>query len=401
MAFQSGTQIRPELANADLSGFQRAAEINAQMLAQLGQDIGEGIQSYQKNKQITSSSLAQIEGIAAANPDAYAALKQGGGDIAKSINNIEEGNYKQKDVLSVKGALDVFVSEKDRQRQINLEALEAQSKQQQIDQSAALFPAQQKAQELENKMSQAKLDAIGQPTQKPTASMANFAFLKSIGMPDKEALDRSFKSGGPQTVVNVGDQKETSVQKETGKNLAKELISPWLGGGGRDLSIGNLSKINEVVTGLQSGAIDTRTVTDFAPSLVRDTFRSLVNPSGQNAVDTVRDVVFQNLKNILGGAFSAKEAEELVSASYNPMLDEATNLERLMRTKDLMLKMIESKDALVSHLNSGGKMGDYDGIKPFDIYSAGKQNLLDMYGLSDQDSEIDSAVQDIAKKYQK
>ncbi len=50
MAFQSGTQIRPELANADLSGFQRAAEINAQMLAQLGQDIGRAIQGYREGK---------------------------------------------------------------------------------------------------------------------------------------------------------------------------------------------------------------------------------------------------------------------------------------------------------------------------------------------------------------
>jgi hypothetical protein len=51
MAFQSGTQIRPELANADLSGFQRAAEINAQMLAQLGQDIGGAIQAHAAKKQ--------------------------------------------------------------------------------------------------------------------------------------------------------------------------------------------------------------------------------------------------------------------------------------------------------------------------------------------------------------
>jgi len=50
MAFQSGTQIRPELANADLSGFQRAAEINAQMLAQLGQDIGRAVQGYREGK---------------------------------------------------------------------------------------------------------------------------------------------------------------------------------------------------------------------------------------------------------------------------------------------------------------------------------------------------------------
>jgi hypothetical protein len=51
MAFQSGTQIRPELANADLSGFQRAAEINAQMLSQLGQDIGGAIKAHAVKKQ--------------------------------------------------------------------------------------------------------------------------------------------------------------------------------------------------------------------------------------------------------------------------------------------------------------------------------------------------------------
>ena len=65
-----------------------------------------------------------------------------------------------------------------------------------------------------------------------------------------------------------------------------------------------------------------------------------------------------------------------------------------------MMNMIESKDSLVSHLNSGGKIGDYDGIKPFDIYSAGKQNLFEMNGVNEQESDIDSAVQDIAKKYQ-
>ena len=50
MAFQSGTQIRPELANADLSGFQRAAEIQGQMVAQLGQDIGRAVQGYREGK---------------------------------------------------------------------------------------------------------------------------------------------------------------------------------------------------------------------------------------------------------------------------------------------------------------------------------------------------------------
>ncbi len=381
MAFQSGTQIRPELANADLSGFQRAAEINAQMLAQLGQDIGGAIKAHAVKKQEAKDVKIR---------ENYFISKGYSPDVSKMYAKDPEEAVKLMEFDT-----------RNQQHQINQAKLK--SIEQQTNQSAASFPTQQEAQKLENKVTQAQLNAMGQPvTPKPTAAQSNYEALINMGVSHQEALDRSFKSGGPQTVVNVGDKgpEETSTQKRTGVKLADELVAPWLSTG-RDLAIGNLSKINEVVTGLQSGAIDTRTVTDFAPSLIRDTSRSLVNPSGQNAVDTIRDVVFQNLKNILGGAFSAKEAEELVSASYNPMLDEATNLDRLMRASDLMLKMIESKDALVSHLNSGGKMGDYDGIKPFDVYSAGKQNLFDMYGLNEQESDIDKSVQSIRKKYQK
>ena len=378
MAFQSGTQIRPELANADLSGFQRAAEINAQMLAQLGQDIGGAIQAHAVKKQ-EAKDVKIRENIAIS--------KGYSPDVASMYGKDPDGFLKLMEFDA-------------RQQQHQINQAKLKSIEQQTDQSAALFPTKQEAQNLENQVTQAKLGAMGQQTPpKPTSAQSNYNALREMGVPHEEALDRSFKSSGPQTVVNVGGQGETAVQEETGKQLAKKLVSPWLAND-REIAIGNLSKMNEVVTGLQSGAIDTRTVTDFAPAFARDTLRSFANQSGQNAVDVVRDVVFQNLKSILGGAFSAKEAEELVSSSYNPMLDEATNLERLMRTSDLMMNMIESKDSLVSHLNSGGKIGDYDGIKPFDVYSAGKQNLFEMNGVDEQESDIDSAVQDIAKKYQ-
>jgi hypothetical protein len=109
MAFQIGTQIRPELARADVSGFARAGMITGQALANLGQDIGEGIEKYQRNKQITASSLAQLEALGSANPAAYGALKAIGGDVSKSISNIEKGDYKQKDVLSALGAMTTYM----------------------------------------------------------------------------------------------------------------------------------------------------------------------------------------------------------------------------------------------------------------------------------------------------
>ena len=51
MAFQAGTQIRPELGNADFSGFARAAEIQGQAFANLGAQIGGAIKDYNEKKE--------------------------------------------------------------------------------------------------------------------------------------------------------------------------------------------------------------------------------------------------------------------------------------------------------------------------------------------------------------
>jgi len=51
MAFQTGTQIRPELNNADFSGFARAAEIRGAAMAKLGSKIGSIIEDYKEDKE--------------------------------------------------------------------------------------------------------------------------------------------------------------------------------------------------------------------------------------------------------------------------------------------------------------------------------------------------------------
>ena len=51
MAFQAGTQIRPELANADYSGFVNAASIRAEALANLGAQIGGAIKASNEKKE--------------------------------------------------------------------------------------------------------------------------------------------------------------------------------------------------------------------------------------------------------------------------------------------------------------------------------------------------------------
>ena len=71
MAFQTGTTIRPELANADLSGFARAAEIQASTLAQLGATIGGAIQARaekKKEKALSKQAKEMVFGMLQNNP---------------------------------------------------------------------------------------------------------------------------------------------------------------------------------------------------------------------------------------------------------------------------------------------------------------------------------------------
>jgi len=80
MAFQSGTTIRPELANADFSGFQNAANIRANAMANLGSKIGSVIEEYTEKKQ---EKIERDNFSAALMP--YA-TKMTGGDAAEAKN---------------------------------------------------------------------------------------------------------------------------------------------------------------------------------------------------------------------------------------------------------------------------------------------------------------------------
>jgi len=71
MAFQAGSTIRPELGNADYSGFARAAEIQANSLAQLGATIGSAIQvagEKKKEKALGKQAQEMVFGFLKANP---------------------------------------------------------------------------------------------------------------------------------------------------------------------------------------------------------------------------------------------------------------------------------------------------------------------------------------------
>jgi hypothetical protein len=63
MAFQAGTQVDPRLMQADYSGFANAANIRANALANLGQQIGGAIESYGIKKEKKANQKLRYESI--------------------------------------------------------------------------------------------------------------------------------------------------------------------------------------------------------------------------------------------------------------------------------------------------------------------------------------------------
>jgi len=137
MAFQTGSQVRPELGRADVSGFARGGMA-------IGAGVLQGIQNYQEQKQITSTALSDLEGRMAADPSIFAAMQQAGQNnpkIAKALKSLNEGDYKQNDVLTLSGFASSLQSTKaamqaDQIRNIQLQEAQSEQKEKQINRSA-------------------------------------------------------------------------------------------------------------------------------------------------------------------------------------------------------------------------------------------------------------------------
>ena len=132
--------------------------------------------------------------------------------------------------------------------------------------------------------------------------MVGNSYAPSDTVEDIESAARAKRRG-----ENTADREDTVVSwSQTDKPLAEV----------------NMSKYDSIITGLKTGQIDIGGITEYVPDIggMRESVRGAMNPSGQDAVDNVRSVVFLSLKAILGGQFSKDEANRLVASTYNPQL---------------------------------------------------------------------------------
>ena len=88
MAFIKGTAVDPSLGALDFSGFTKAAEIQANALADLGDKVGKGMQQYSLNKQELGQNTAKIEAFTQNQPDILADFE------TKTADELPTGAFK-------------------------------------------------------------------------------------------------------------------------------------------------------------------------------------------------------------------------------------------------------------------------------------------------------------------
>ena len=114
-------------------------------------------------------------------------------------------------------------------------------------------------------------------------------------------------------------------------------------------------QISDVIDNLQYSIDnpDSTQLTGFTQGMLQsiDGLRAF-NVEAADAFDNVRSVVFESLKETLGGQFAEREGERLVAAAYNPYLPAELNIKRLKRLTDEMRMIATSRDSRARHMRN-------------------------------------------------
>jgi hypothetical protein len=86
---------------------------------------------------------------------------------------------------------------------------------------------------------------------------------------------------------------------------------------------------------------------------------SALTPEDTNTLDLVRAVVFQSLKETLGGQFAEREAENLVQAAYNPMLPPEVNRRRIQRLMTELRSTDHYMKSMAEYYHRTGELAFY------------------------------------------
>jgi hypothetical protein len=172
--------------------------------------------------------------------------------------------------------------------------------------------------------------------------------------------------GGGGQVFNLGDKEVPAGIKAVDQAYAEDYLG-WKQVG-RSQAFTNLAAIGTVLGQIASG----EKLSGPAIGLAPDFIRALTNPNATQAIETVQQVVQQNLRDILGGQFAQQEATQLLNRAFNPLLPPEDNARRLRQLYNQMEIAAKQKDAMAKYFEDNGTLRGFTGEMPVmqDFFSA-------------------------------
>jgi len=178
------------------------------------------------------------------------------------------------------------------------------------------------------------------------------------------------------------------VQEELEKGVGKDLAEF---NKNKASARSNIKIYDGLIAGLNSKEISVGTIREqFTPAFlgIDDATRAFFNPVGQDAVDRVRLVVFQSLRDTLGAAFTEAEGQRLTKATYNSNLSPELNIKRLEDVKSVLDNTLAAREAELDFFtqNPGSTMIDFarqGGLDAMDVFESELRTLEAQSGVTD------------------
>jgi hypothetical protein len=396
------------------------------------QEVAMKADEYRKSNQLRNQNEAVISAALQANPNLQEALNSAPEEVRKQWDKLQKGSG----TLAGSSVVSAFLQSTEKQNALAMERQAATVEQQgllmqrqaqmanaranQQKAVADMLTAQSKAAEGRNIVTEAELQSLQEdglnfgyefsgfnPKGEKLYKLEDFSEGKTLTQEEVTAAlkkgikykgtmndDGSLFATGFTTVESSSPLDRLGPAQKGALDTMGQEAGAWLAlkNGGAIQAQGNLESYRDVINMLESGEISTGAPSDNFLSLIRfnsidDTFRGIFNPNKQNAIEIVRGVVFQGLRETLGAQFTEKEARQLVEASYNPNLPSKNNIARLKRLADVLEATIIYKNSLSKRVLSGTVTEDILSgalLSPEEIYNGVKLQVLQEFKQEDR-----------------
>jgi hypothetical protein len=202
-----------------------------------------------------------------------------------------------------------------------------------------------------------------------TADISNYEFYKKLSPEQQEAF-MSIKRETPEiaglkqaakTQAAAGGVYLTPAEKKIDELFAT-TAAQYLSKDKAQIQ-GNVKNLTRKIKILESGE---KNVSGPLVGNLPRSAQAFLAPNALAFIGDIEDIVFQSLKEKLGGQFSDSEGKRLVAAAFDQSLSEEQNIKRLERLLQVITDAAESKEEMIAYLNDNGTLKGYV-QKPLDF----------------------------------